>query len=60
MIDWDEGGGGVQLLVFMGETQLYRGEIELMGVPPTRENPTVGIWNCRSEFEFAVANLNLP
>ena len=37
-------GGGGQVLDFMGDTAVMRGNIELMGVPlssPTRENPDV-------------------
>ena len=37
MIDKDGGGG--QFLDLMGDTAVMRGDIELMGSPPTRENP---------------------
>ena len=33
--------GGGQFLDFMGDTAVIRGDIELMGSPPTRENPGV-------------------
>ena len=33
-------GGGGQFLDFMGGHSCYEGDIELMGVPPTGENPT--------------------
>ena len=34
-------GGGVQFLDFMGGTAVMKGDIELMGGRPTRENPEV-------------------
>ena len=37
MINKDEGGG--QFLDLMGGTAVMRGDIEVMGGPPTRENP---------------------
>ena len=38
MIDKD-GGGGAILGFYGGDTGVMRGDIELMGGPPTRENP---------------------
>ena len=34
--------GGGQFLDFMGGTAVMRGDIELVGGPPTRENPATG------------------
>ena len=34
--------GGGQFLDFMGGHSCYEGDIELMGGPPTRENPATG------------------
>ena len=52
----DEDGGG-QFLDFMGDTAVMRGDIELMGVPPSpppiRENPDM------SSYGFSLSNLLL-
>ena len=40
MIDKDGGGGNFWTL--WGDTAVMRGDIELMGGPPTRENPATG------------------
>ena len=41
MINKDWGGG--QFLDFMGGHSCYEGDTELMGVPPTRENPVLSM-----------------
>ena len=39
MINKDEGGGGETIFGFNGWHSCYEGDIELMGGPPTKENP---------------------